>query len=57
MHDRWAPPAVAANLVGALVIAVLVGWLLVAYAGDPGQHPDQGPARGAISTPTAAYPR
>lgn len=56
-HDRWAPPVIVANLVGALIIAVLVGWLLLAYAGDPGQRPDQGPARGAIPTPTAAYGR
>lgn len=57
MHDRFAPPVIVANLLGALIIAVLVGWLLLAYAADPGQRPDQGPARGAIPTPTAAYGR
>lgn len=57
MHDRYAPPVIVANLLGALIIAVLVVWLLVSFAGDPGQRPDQGPARGAIPTSTAAYPR
>lgn len=56
-HDRWAPPVIAVNLLGIAVIAALVVWLLVAFAGDPGQRPDQGPARGAIPTPTAAYGR
>ncbi len=54
---RYAAPVIVTNILGALLILAMVGWLLVAYANDPGQRPDQGPARGAIPTPTAAYPR
>lgn len=56
-HDRWAPPVIAVNLVGALAILALVAWLLVAYAGDPTPRPDSVPPHPAIATPTAAYPR
>lgn len=56
-HDRWAPPVIVANILGAAFILAMVAYLLVAYAGQPGPRPDQGPARGAIATPTAAYPR
>lgn len=55
--DRRAIPVIVINIVAALAIFTMVGWLLVAYAGDPGPRPDHGPARGAIPTPTAAYPR
>jgi len=54
---RYAVPVILTNIIGALVILTLVAWLLVAEAANPGQRPDQGPARGAIATPTAAFPR
>lgn len=55
--DHLAAPVIVANIFGALLTFALVGWLLVTYAADPGPRPAQGPARGAIPTPTAAYPR
>jgi hypothetical protein len=55
--DRRAIPVIAVNILAAAAILAMVGWLLVAEASSAGQRPDQGPARGAISSPTAAYPR
>lgn len=54
---RYAVPVIVANIAGALAILALVCWLLVAEAASPGARPGQGPARDAIPTPTAAYPR
>jgi hypothetical protein len=58
MHgDRRAIPVIVTNILAALAIFAMVAWLLIAEADSPGPRPDQGPARGAIPTPTAAYPR